>query len=116
MNTSQVEPDQKASFYKSVRARLVKTIQADSTGYFEASLDTGSYSLFIKVDNAYYANLRDQFNHLAPIRVQAGRVADIDLLVLDLRLLLTSVETSLRRGIKRESDRLIGGSMQGGGE
>src|ERR1051325_7733974 len=36
-------------------------------------------------------------------------VADIDLLVLDLRVLLTSVETSLRRGIKRESDRLMGG-------
>ncbi|HEX4684944.1 MAG TPA: gas vesicle protein GvpJ [Gemmatimonadaceae bacterium] len=41
-------------------------------------------------------------------------VADIDLLVLDLRLLLTSVETSLRRGIKRETDGLIGGSSHGG--
>lgn len=79
VNTSQVEPDRKASCYKSVHAPLVKTIRADSTGYFEASLDTGSYSLFIKVDNFYYANLRDQFNHLAPIRVQAGQVADIDL-------------------------------------
>jgi hypothetical protein len=37
-------------------------------------------------------------------------VADIDLVVLDLRLLLTSVETSLRRGIKRETDRFIGRS------
>jgi hypothetical protein len=34
-------------------------------------------------------------------------VADIDLLVLDLRLLLTSVETSLRRGIERSMQELI---------
>ena len=79
VNTSQVEPDRKASCYKTVHAPLIKTVQADSTGYFEASLDTGSYSLFIKVDKGYYANLTDQYNHLAPIRVQAGRIVDIDL-------------------------------------
>jgi gas vesicle structural protein len=33
-------------------------------------------------------------------------VADIDLLVLDLRLLLTSVETSMRRGINRTVEQL----------
>ncbi len=37
-------------------------------------------------------------------------VADIDLLVLDLRLLLTSVETSLRRGIERSMNELIPGA------
>jgi hypothetical protein len=36
-------------------------------------------------------------------------VADIDLVLLDLRLLLTSVETSMRRGIDRATDRLISG-------
>lgn len=35
-------------------------------------------------------------------------VADIDLLMVDLRLLLTSVETSLRRGLDRSVDRMIG--------
>ena len=39
-------------------------------------------------------------------------VADIDLLVLDLRLLLTSVETSLRRGIERSTNRLISGDAE----
>jgi hypothetical protein len=39
-------------------------------------------------------------------------VADIDLLVLDLRLLLTSVETSLRHGIERSTNRLISGDAQ----
>lgn len=36
-------------------------------------------------------------------------VADIDLLMLDLRVLLTSVETSLRRGIDQSMDRMITG-------
>jgi len=36
-------------------------------------------------------------------------VADIDLLMVDLRLLLTSVETSIRHGIDRSVDRMIGG-------
>ena len=36
-------------------------------------------------------------------------VADIDLLVLDLRLLLTSVETSIKRGIDQTMDRMIDG-------
>jgi hypothetical protein len=83
VNTSQVEPDRTASCYKVVHALLVKTIQADSTGYFEASLDSGSYSLFIRVDNLYYASLRDQFNNLAPIRVQTGQVVHIDLTYTD---------------------------------
>jgi gas vesicle structural protein len=37
-------------------------------------------------------------------------VADIDLLVLDLRLLLTSVETSMRRGINQTMERLTSGT------
>jgi len=36
-------------------------------------------------------------------------VADIDLLMVDLRLLLTSVETSIRKGIDRSVDRMIEG-------
>ena len=83
VNLSQVEPDQKASFYKAVHAPLIKTVQADSTGYFEASLDTGSYSLFIRVGGLYYASLTDQFNHLAPIRVKASRQTYIELTYAD---------------------------------
>jgi gas vesicle structural protein len=36
-------------------------------------------------------------------------VADIDLLVLDLRLLLTSIETSMRRGVERSMRELTTG-------
>lgn len=37
-------------------------------------------------------------------------VADIDLLLVDLRLLLTSVETAMRRGVDQTMDGLLGRS------
>jgi hypothetical protein len=56
--------------------------------------------------------LGDLLNHVLDKGVVIGgtvtiSVADIDLLVLDLRVLLTSVETSLRRGIDRTITRLV---------
>jgi len=39
-------------------------------------------------------------------------VADVDLLVVDLRLLLTSVETSIKHGINRSIDRMIDGETR----
>jgi len=39
-------------------------------------------------------------------------IADIDLLMVDLRLLLTSIETSIRHGIDQSFDRMV----KGGGE
>ena len=79
VNISQVEPEQKASFYKAIHAPLVKMVEADSTGYFEASLDTGRYSLFIRVGNAYYAGLRDQYDHLTPVKVESSKQTYVEL-------------------------------------
>lgn len=41
-------------------------------------------------------------------------IADIDLVVLDLRLLLTSVETSMRRGIDHATRQMIAGERDEG--
>jgi hypothetical protein len=59
--------------------------------------------------------LGDLLNHVLDKGVVIGgtvtiSVADIDLLVLDLRLLLTSVETSMRRGISRTMGQLTAGT------
>ena len=58
--------------------------------------------------------LGDLLNHVLDKGVVIGgtvtiSVADIDLLVLDLRVLLTSVETAVRRNIDRTLDRLAAG-------
>ena len=59
--------------------------------------------------------LGDLLNHVLDKGVVIGgsvtiSVADIDLLVLDLRLLLTSVETSMRRGISQTMEQLTSGT------
>jgi gas vesicle structural protein len=59
--------------------------------------------------------LGDLLNHVLDKGVVIGgtvtiSVADIDLLVLDLRVLLTSVETAVRRNIDRTLDQLTVGS------
>lgn len=80
VNISQVEQEQKASFYKAIHAPLVKVVEADSTGYFEASLDTGYYSLFIRVGADYYATQKDQHNNLAPVKVESYKQTYVELL------------------------------------
>lgn len=81
VNLSQVEPDLKASFYKTVHAKVVKVVQSDSTGYFEAALDTGQYSLFVRIGDLYYAAQTDQFNHLAPATVKPSTQTYVELTV-----------------------------------
>jgi hypothetical protein len=79
VNMSQVERSEKASFYKTVHARPVKVAEADSTGYFEASLDTGEYSLFIKVGEYYYSGVRDQYDNINPVKVYSSRQTYVEL-------------------------------------
>jgi hypothetical protein len=81
VNLSQVEPDLKASFYKSVHAKLVQVVTCDSTGYFEAALDTGQYSLFVRIGDLYYAAQTDQYNHLAPATVKPSGQTYVELVV-----------------------------------
>ena len=76
---SQVEQSEKASFYKAVHARLVKVAETDSTGHFEASLDTGEYSLFIRVGQYYYASKRDQYDNLNPVKVYSFKQTYVEL-------------------------------------
>ena len=59
--------------------------------------------------------LGDLLNHVLDKGVVIGgtvtiSVADIDLLVLDLRVLLTSVETAVRRNVDRTLDQLTAGT------
>jgi hypothetical protein len=79
VNMSQAEQGEKASFYKAIHARLVKVAETDSTGYFEASLDTGEYSLFIGVGESYYSGIRDQYDNLTPVKVYSSRQTYVEL-------------------------------------
>jgi hypothetical protein len=75
---SQVQPTGHASFYSAIRTKLVKTVQSDKKGFFKVRLQPGQYSLFIKKDNLFYANLSDEKDNIAPVTVTAGNFTTID--------------------------------------
>ncbi|WEK37116.1 MAG: hypothetical protein P0Y53_06350 [Candidatus Pseudobacter hemicellulosilyticus] len=68
-----------STLYTAVNTKLVKAIQTDAKGYFKAKLPPGEYSLFIKKDNLYYANLSDGNNNIAPVKVEKGKFTELEL-------------------------------------
>jgi hypothetical protein len=75
---SQVTRVEQSAFYSSIRTRLVQTVSSDSTGYFFTILPPGEYSLFTKKDALFYANNFDGDNHIAPVRVSAGKMTQVN--------------------------------------
>jgi hypothetical protein len=47
---------QDASFYVKIDTALVATTSSDSNGFYEATLLPGSYSIFVKENDLFYAN------------------------------------------------------------
>ena len=77
-NISQVKKSAQASFYTSINSKAVKEVQSDKKGFFKVKLPPGQYSLFIKKDSLFYANLFDDKNNIAPITVKKGQYTTVD--------------------------------------
>ena len=77
-NISQVKKADKGSFYTTVSTKLIKEVKADKKGRFKVKLPPGQYSLFIKKDALFYANIFDDKNNLYPITVEKGRYTTVD--------------------------------------
>lgn len=75
---NQVTRVNEGPFYKDLRSRLIRTVQSDETGYFFVALPPGQYSLFTKKEDLFYANMFDGENHIAPVVVAGGKVAQIN--------------------------------------
>lgn len=80
-NTSQVRHAPGASFYTAIHTKLVKHVKSDKKGKFKVKLSPGRYSLFVKNDDLFYANLFDDKNNIAPITVQKGQYTDVEVKV-----------------------------------
>ena len=78
---SQVERTGSSPFYSSVKTKLVKTTEADSSGYFSAELPAGRYSVFTKVDGQFYANSFDSQNNIALVTVVENKVTEVNITV-----------------------------------
>ena len=78
---SQVTPPATTSLYTAIATKAVDSVRTDSSGYFTISLAPGSYSVFIRQGNAFYANLFDAKNNIALFTVEPGKLTRVNLTV-----------------------------------
>lgn len=55
-------------FYREIKANLIEIVTSNQTGFFEAALDTGIYSFFVKEGSLFYASSDDGV-YIQPARV-----------------------------------------------
>ncbi|MET0463705.1 MAG: carboxypeptidase-like regulatory domain-containing protein [Chitinophagaceae bacterium] len=77
-NLEQVTRIGSTSFYSQINTPLVKTVKTDASGSFSIKLPPGNYSLFVKKDGNYYANLFDGKNNIYPVEVLPGKFTDVE--------------------------------------
>ncbi|AXY76964.1 carboxypeptidase regulatory-like domain-containing protein [Paraflavitalea soli] len=77
-NASQVKNAAQASFYTAINTKFIKEVRSDKKGAFKIKLPPGQYSLFVKKDNLFYANVYDDKNNIAPVAVIKGQYTIVE--------------------------------------
>jgi hypothetical protein len=67
--------------YTAIRTKQVASVVTDSTGHYSVALPVGSYSVFIKHGNQYYANLFDGNNNIALFNVDSNKITTANLTI-----------------------------------
>ena len=78
---SQVKPSETPGLYSLINTPLIASTTSDSTGFFTISLEPGSYSVFVKYQDGFYANWFNEKNQVAPVVVTEGAFTKINLKV-----------------------------------
>ena len=77
-NANQVVRQEQSAFYTSIKSKLVKKVDSNSKGRFSVQLPPGRYSLFVKKDSLYYANLYDDKNNIFPVEVLPKKMTKVE--------------------------------------
>jgi hypothetical protein len=64
-------------FFSVVPAQIVATTSSDKKGFYQLELPPGTYSLFVKEDNAFYADKFDGEGRITPFEVLPQSVTRI---------------------------------------
>jgi len=64
-------------YYQAVLTHLIRQIETDDQGHFQVVLPPGTYSVFTKKGNLFYATQRDEKNNIAPVKVLPGKITRI---------------------------------------
>jgi len=74
-NISQAIKDAKTGLFTTIITPKVTSIVTDSLGNFSIALPVGSYSLFIKMPNGYFANLFNEKNDIQVVTVDSCKIS-----------------------------------------
>ncbi|MES1160013.1 MAG: carboxypeptidase regulatory-like domain-containing protein [Bacteroidota bacterium] len=77
-NINQVTRQGQTSYYLVINTKLVKQADTDDSGYFKISLPPGTYSIFTRKGDLFYASRRDEKNNIAPVEVLPGKFTKVD--------------------------------------
>ena len=77
-NDSQVTRRGTSPWCEAVHTRMIRQIDTDDKGNFTIPLPPGTYSVFTKKDNLFYASRRDEQNNIAPVKVLPGTMTRVD--------------------------------------
>jgi len=69
----QVDP----THYRTILTPLVRQVETDEKGRFQVHLPPGTYSVFTKKGQLFYASRRDEKNHIAPVEVLPGKMTQV---------------------------------------
>ena len=79
-NITQTERFGGGATYSAIHTRQITSITTDSAGKFMVLLPVGSYSLFIKKQNRYYANSFDANNNINVVVVDRDKLTNVTLM------------------------------------
>ena len=69
----QTEAAEEGGFYRKINSKLVKKVKSDKKGLFSVLLPPGYYSLFVKEEKGFYANLFDDAMNINPVQIRKGK-------------------------------------------
>ncbi len=64
-------------YYKAILTHLIRQVDTDDKGFFQVALPPGTYSVFTKKNDLFYATQRDENNNIAPVKVLPGKITRI---------------------------------------
>ena len=64
-------------FFSNIYTNLVTTVRSDPEGFFQVTLEPGTYSLFLVENDYYYSNSYGPGGEIFPVTVKAGEVSEV---------------------------------------
>jgi hypothetical protein len=77
-NDSQVIRQGTGPYCQTINSRLIRQVKTDDNGNFSILLPPGTYSVFTKKGDLFYATRRDEKNNIAPVEVLPGKMTRVD--------------------------------------